>query len=348
MPGHINIPFFVVHMGCPNQCAFCDQRLISGESCFSEENVRRTLEDFLSRPHPADSVAEIAFFGGSFTGIERGLMLRLLDTAQSYVGRGAIAGIRMSTRPDYIDEEILAILSHYTVAAVEVGIQSFSDEVLRLCRRGHDAACSERACRMLREAGIPFAGQMMIGLPGSSGEDEQECARRIAALGASGYRVYPTLVFRGTELAAMTESGRYSPLAVPEAVRRMSGVMDIFERAGVPCLRAGLCESESLHDAHAFLAGPNHPAIGALARGELMYARIKRAVQEADASGCAITICVPPGTSSIAAGQNRRNILRLTEELHVKSVKIIENPALIGYNITIDKSEIIPAGKQRR
>ncbi len=335
MRRHINIPVFIVHMGCPNQCVFCDQRLISGESCFSEENVRDRIETFLAAA-PTDADIEIAFFGGSFTGIERGLMIRLLDLAQSYVDRGAVRGIRMSTRPDYIDSEILAILRRYTVSAVELGIQSFSDAVLSACRRGHTAADNERACLLLREAGIQFAAQMMIGLPGASPEDEMECARRACALGAAAYRIYPTVVFRSTELAQMTECGLYRPLTNEEAATRMSYVMEYMDSRGCVCLRAGLCESDNLHDSASALAGVTHPAIGDMARGEIFLRRMDSALAAEDVRDRSVLFYVPRGCASRAAGMNRRNIRALCAKYGIKSVKIIEKSTLIGYNIIME------------
>ena len=162
MKKHANIPLFVVHMGCPNQCVFCNQRLISGTSSFSADNAEEQIERALTTLSGTGRQAEIAFFGGSFTGIERSLMVGLLDTAQKYVEQGYVSGIRMSTRPDYIDADILAILSRYTVSCVELGIQSMSDSVLRITKRGHTAEDTRRACRLLTESGIPFAGQMML------------------------------------------------------------------------------------------------------------------------------------------------------------------------------------------
>ena len=335
MRRHINIPVFIVHMGCPNQCVFCDQRLISGESCFSEENVRAQIDAFLAAS-PADADIEIAFFGGSFTGIERGLMLRLLDLAQSYVNRGVVSGIRMSTRPDYINEEILQILRRYTVSCVELGIQSFSDAVLAACRRGHTAADSENACHLLREAGIPFAAQMMIGLPEATLADEIDCARRAADLGASAYRIYPTVVFRSTELAQMTERGMYRPLGDAEAAVRMSHVMEYMDAHGVLCLRAGLCESDNLHDSSAVLAGVTHPAIGDMARGEIFLRRMDSALSEQDVQGKIVRFFVPVGCASRAVGINRRNIRALCAKYGIKSVKIIEKSTLIGYNIIME------------
>ena len=351
MKKHANIPIFVVHMGCPNQCVFCNQRLISGTSSFSPCTVREQIEVAAKTLRESGRRAEIAFFGGSLTGIERSLMIELLNTAQEYVEAGVVSGIRMSTRPDYIDEGILEILSRYTVSCVELGIQSMSEDVLRITKRGHSVEDTRRACSLLRKANIPFAGQMMVGLPGSSPKDEVACAQEICRLGAVAYRVYPTLVFRHTELESMYGAGQYEPLTLEEAVTRMSAVMEIMEDAGLHCLRAGLCESDNLHDADSFCAGPNHPAIGELARSALMFRNMKAACEEKRRNGVCLngslaTFSVAVGKASAAAGHKRENILHLCAEYGIKSVKIIEKSQQIGYNIELDIC--IDSGKKRR
>ena len=142
---HANIPVFIPHLGCPNDCVFCDQRTISGVSEFSLSDVRGTVENALATLEGTGRTAEIAFFGGSFTGIDRALMISLLDLAEEYVESGKVSGIRMSTRPDYISDEIISVIGRYTLSEVELGIQSMSDKVLSACRRGHTAADTERA-----------------------------------------------------------------------------------------------------------------------------------------------------------------------------------------------------------
>ena len=159
---HKNIPIFIPHMGCPNMCVFCNQRSISGQKSFDRESVREKIWDALKTiPHGAE--VEIAYFGGSFTGIERELMIYLLDVAESFVSRkddgyARVCGIRMSTRPDYINEEILDILSNYTVSAIELGLQSMDSEVLSSCRRGHTSHDAETACRKIKERGYLRSG----------------------------------------------------------------------------------------------------------------------------------------------------------------------------------------------
>ena len=224
---HINVPVFIPHLGCPNDCVFCNQRSISGKMKFEPDSVIDEIEQTLSTV-AYNTEVEIAFFGGSFTGIDRQLMIRLLNIAQGYVDAGRVTSIRLSTRPDYIDDEIIGILKSYSVKTVELGIQSTSDKVLSECKRGHTSDASAIACKKLKDAGFSLIGQMMIGLPRSTPKTEMDTARIICSLCADGARVYPTVVFAQTELAKMSESGEYIPLSLEDAVERTKNVLDIF------------------------------------------------------------------------------------------------------------------------
>lgn len=263
-------------------------------------------------------------------------MLRLLDLAQEYTERGAVCGIRLSTRPDYISPEIVEILLHYPICAVELGIQSMDDRVLAACRRGHAAADTVQACALLRNAEIPFVGQMMTGLPGSDGQSEIETAKRICSMGASGARLYPCIVFQNTALADMTRKGLYSPLSVEEAVARSAAALEIFDTHGVPCLKIGLHDGQGLHDPDTYFAGPHHPALGEMVRSRVFLHKIEAVLQTVGSvREKHLEISVPPGCTSMAVGQKKENKLRILEKIGAKSVKILENKALCGYNITI-------------
>ncbi len=332
---HANIPVFIPHLGCPNQCVFCNQRTISGTCSFIEGDVSRLISDSLDTI--GDRECEIAFFGGSFTGIDRGLMIRMLDTAEREVKAGRIAGIRMSTRPDYITEEILDILDRYTVSQVELGIQSMTDSVLAASKRGHTADDTRRACALLGARGYSFVGQMMVGLPTATCVDEVNCARIICEMGADGARVYPTVVFRDTELADMTERGEYLPLTLDGAVARTAAALSVFDGHGVPCIRVGLCDSENLHSDETYVAGPNHSAVGELARGHLFFLSMCDQLDGAgDVRGKDVRFFVAPGTVSMAVGQRKMNVTEIKNKYGVKSVKILENAEILRYNISLD------------
>ena len=339
MKSHINIPIFIPHMGCPNQCVFCNQRIISGVDEFSAESIVNIIEEaLLSKAE--NTTAEIAFFGGSFTGIDRSLMLKLLDIAHSYVKNGSVSAIRCSTRPDYINDEIIEILKQYGVTSVELGIQSTAESVLVECKRGHSRADTVTACKKLVEAGFTLGGQMMIGLPGSTVEDEIQTAEFIARSGATEARIYPTVVFRKTELHLMTEKGEYTPLSLEDAVDRSARVFDIFAKHNIKVLRIGLCDSENLHSDDTYYAGPNHPALGELVINRLYYRKIRRLLKEVgNKKISSAIITAPKGHVSKVVGQNKININLLKHEFSLDFIKVRESSSLEGYNILLEIQE---------
>lgn len=331
---HVNIPIFIPHLGCPNMCVFCNQRAISGVCSFIPEIARDVIESHLSTVRTRGVTCEIAFFGGSFTGIDRDLMISLLDLAEDYVGRGEVSGIRMSTRPDYINDEIIEILKRYTVSAVELGIQSMSDRVLAISKRGHTADTSRLAVQMLRNAGFSVVGQMMVGLPSSSHEDEVRTAREICRMGCSAARIYPTVVFRETELSEMMARGEYHPLAGDDAVSRSADVLEIFLDSGVDCIRIGLCESENLHSDKTYLAGPSHPSMGELVYGEIYYKKMC-ALLDGAALRDEVIFTVPRGETSKAVGQKKRNVNRICKKYGIRKARVTEKNGLPPYTVVL-------------
>jgi len=325
---HRNIPIFIPHLGCPNQCVFCNQRSISGCKEFYEERVQDLIEEELTRVRANPEDIDVAFFGGSFTGIDRSLMRRLLALASGYIDAGRVGGIRLSTRPDYISEEILDLLAHYGVRHIELGLQSMDDRVLAATRRGHTALDAEDACRAIVERGFSLTGQMMIGLPEATAESEMMTARSICALGAESARIYPTVVFHGTPLCEMTVRGEYTPLSVEEAVVRSASVCEIFEAADVSCIRIGLCATEELASPAQVYAGPNHPALGEMVLAEVYFRRTVRFLEAQKLLGTEIVLEVPEKEVSRAVGYRRENLRRLYEETGTRVVSVKGVPAL--------------------
>ena len=337
---HINIPIFIPHLGCPNQCVFCNQRSISGVNRFEADKVDEIIRDALSTVED-DTEVEIAFFGGSFTGIDRSLMIYLLDTAYEYIKSGRASGIRCSTRPDYINAEILEILKSRGVKVIELGLQSSSDTVLTRCKRGHDFECERRACRMIAEAGLELVGQMMIGLPGSDPESELKCAEFIVSSGAVAARIYPTVVFKDTELCQMAADGEYTPISVEEAVERSAKVFRLFLENNIDVIRIGLCSSENLLSNDNYFAGPNHPALGEIVLNRYYLEKILEGVNSLALTDEDILIIkVAPGRLSSAIGQKKRNKLILSERLPVKKIIFSEDECLTGYSVECEMGEL--------
>ena len=333
---HKNIPVFIPHLGCPNNCVFCNQRSISGKQEFQRERVDDEIKNALSTIEEGTET-EIAFFGGSFTGIDRELMIYLLDTAQKYIEQGRVHSIRLSTRPDYISDEILTLLSGYGVKTIELGLQSMDDRVLAATKRGHSAECGEKACRLVKKYGFSLVGQMMVGLPESTPESETYTAKKLCELGVDAVRIYPTVVFYDTELCCMAQCGAYAPIDNDNAVARTKELLKIFNSKGIECIRVGLCASENLSSEHAVFGGANHSAIGELAMGEVYFDKMCEILDNSPSvKGKKLTFYVKKGAISKTVGQKKKNIERIYKKYSPLSVKVLEKNEILGYNIMID------------
>lgn len=332
---HINLPIFIPHLGCPNDCVFCNQRKISGKSHFCIERVREDIDTFLATCDKDNTEVQLAFFGGSFTGIDREDMLYLLKLAKEYTDRGSISSIRLSTRPDYIDEEILQILKCHGVRAIELGIQSMSDKVLSACKRGHSVQASEDACRLIKDHGFELVGQMMTALPSSTPEDEVYTAKRLTELSVDGARIYPTMVFHGTELEDMYRHGIYTPPTLEELTERTEMAFSVFCKANVPVIRIGLQASDGLDDPDGIVAGEYRSAMG-----ELVISRyyLKHIIQLLDTKkdelqGKDLSLLCAKGEISKVIGQKKKNKYTLCRLYGLRSFKVIESDDVNIYDI---------------
>lgn len=272
----MNIPIFVPHVGCPNDCAFCNQRSITGvQAAPSFAEAREIIENYLSGGRRGDNT--IAFFGGSFTGIEPSLQRGYLSVAREYLEKGVVNGIRLSTRPDYIDDKRLDLLKEYGVTNIELGAQSMDDEVLKSSNRGHSSEDVRRASEKILERGFILGLQMMTGLPLDTSEKAVKTSWEFIRLGASETRIYPTLVMKSTALADMLSRGEYRPQSVEEATALGAELYGIFRKNGVKVLRIGLSDSVELKDS--CIAGPYHPAMGELVESRYVRNQLDEMVE---------------------------------------------------------------------
>ena len=316
------LPVFVPHRGCPHACVFCNQRRISGAAMPARaEDVKKAIQEaaaFL----PKGGKRQLAFYGGSFTAIPVKEQEALLGAAKEALDRGEIDAVRLSTRPDAIDEAALSRLKAYGVETIELGAQSMDDKVLQFAGRGHTAYDVERASKLIKAAGFRLILQMMTGLPGSSDESDAETARRLIALKPDGVRIYPTVIVRDTALYDMWQEGEYEEHTVEDAVRVCAKIVQLFEQAGIPIIRLGLNPTEELSGGAA-VAGAYHPALGELVKSRILLEKA-RALLKGTEPGSRVTLLVGRGKASQMAGQRRENIRRLTEEYALTELKIRE------------------------
>jgi histone acetyltransferase (RNA polymerase elongator complex component) len=319
---HINIPIFIPHEGCPNDCIFCNQRKISGHvRTPSEAEMVSTIEEHLQTVNPDDH-CEIAFFGGSFTGLPEQLQKHFLKIAHRYVIEGRVKGIRLSTRPDYINTAELNLLKQYSVKVIELGIQSLDEEVLKKSLRNYSPQTAIDACRMIKDNGFSLGVQTMIGLPKDTLQKSIDTAKRLIELEPEMVRIYPTLVIKDTELAQQYFNNRYKPLTLDEAVLWCSLLVPMYEEANIQVLRIGLQDTVDLQKGNEVIAGPVHPAFGDLVYSKILLNHITNKLDSMDIRVKKVTIHVAPSQVSLVVGQHRRNINFLKEKYGFSHIKV--------------------------
>lgn len=333
MNKHKNIPIFVPHVGCPNDCVFCNQRKISGKIDFDPETVPFEIERAL-KTIPPQSEVEIAYFGGSFTGIEPTLMMRLLKIASGYVESGKVQSVRLSTRPDFIDAQTLDILKKYYVKTIEIGFQSLDNQVLAASKRGHTALQSYQAAELIKSYGFKLVGQMMTGLPLSDTQKEIFTAKEICRMGADAARIYPTVVFHDTELYNMSKSNSYTPMTLEQSVSSAYHAYKVFCENGVEVIRCGLCAADNLFEENTVYSGGYHEALGELVESRIFYDKIIEKLPHDPPEEIIVTVA--EGMTSRASGHKKENKIKLYEKFGIKRIKIKESADLSGFEVKIN------------
>ncbi|HGM1530899.1 TPA: elongator complex protein 3 [Clostridioides difficile] len=264
------IPIFVPHKGCPHDCIFCNQKKITGVSTdVTSEDARNIIEECLETIDK-DADVEIAFFGGSFTAIDIDIQKSLLSVAKEYVEKGLVKDIRMSTRPDCIDEDILSMLKEYKTSIIELGVQSLDEKVLLDSIRGHQSEIVYKSSKMIKNSGIKLGLQMMIGLPADTEEKCIFTAKKFVELKPDCVRVYPTLVVKDTGLEKLMEQNKYNPFTLEESVNIVKKVLVLFYVNNINVIRVGLQATDDIQIGKAVLAGPYHPAFRELVEADII------------------------------------------------------------------------------
>lgn len=306
------IPVFIPHQGCPHCCIFCNQYRISGqtskEHVTSADDVVTIIKTWLKRSAKGSQDVQVAFYGGSFTGMDIARQGELLGAVAPFVTRGEVRTIRLSTRPDYIDRETVSFLRKQKVGIVELGVQTLDDRVLEISQRGHTAKQSLQAIRLLQEYGFTVGVQLMLGLPGQTTASLMKTVKEVAALKPDFVRIYPVLVLRGSALAVMFEEKKYTPLTLGAAVVQASWMKKYLDKYNIKIVRIGLQSGPELEEN--LLAGPYHPAFGEMVSSRLMLQKTRKLLKNVRA-GQQVVLKINEKDQSIFRGIKSANMKRL-------------------------------------
>ena len=316
------IPIFVPHLGCPNDCIFCNQKSISGQKKnVTKEEAKEIIDNYLKNIKDEEAQIEIAFFGGSFTAIEREKQEELLQVAYEYIKEGKVESIRISTRPDCIDKETLKRLKKYKVKTIELGVQSANDYILKRSNRGHTFDDVKKASKMIRWYGFKLGHQMMVGLPESTRIDEVNTAKALVKLKPKMVRIYPVLVVKNTKLEEEYKKGIYEPLSVVQAVEVCKEIVRIFADKNIDIIRIGLQSTDEISEPGTknseVVAGPYHPAFRQLVESAMWYDAIVGKIKKLNAKVKEVEVSVNPIDSNNVIGHKKENVKKLKDTYDV-------------------------------
>lgn len=320
---HHIIPIFVPHVGCPHDCVFCNQKKITGKSTeITSEDVDNTIKSYLKTIPSSNQKLEVAFYGGSFTAIDRDIQKELLGVANYYKQRGLIDRIRLSTRPDCIDIDILNLLKDNGVDIIELGVQSLDQEVLDKSNRGHSKEDVYQAVSLIKDFDFTLGLQMMLGLPGDTKEKSISTAKELIKLKPDIVRIYPTLVVKETYLEKQYFEKKYQPLSLERAVDISSIILMMFELNDINVIRIGLQPTENISsESGEVVSGPFHPSFRQLVESQI-YKTILRNFFDEKFVEEDIKIEISKKEISNIVGQKSENIEMIKKEYNIKRVAI--------------------------
>ena len=332
------IPIFIPHRGCPHDCSFCNQKKIAGTGTdVTADTVSEIINVQLENLKNTDRIKEIAFYGGSFTGLPKEQQRQLLTIAYDKKSRGLIEDIRISTRPDYIDEEILDLLVEYGVSIIEIGVQSTDDDVLKLNNRGHSKKDVFRAVSLIKERKIQLGLQMMVGLYGDTEKKLLDTAKDIIDCKPNFVRIYPTIVIKDTLLEKLYLDGDYSPISLNEAVYLCKQLVLEFNKHEIPIIRLGLQATEEISVGRGVVAGPYHPAFREIVETEIFKDTIEdKIINKGNLREKTLIIYCNQKECSKVSGYNQSNKRYLEDKYGFKKITILPRNNICQGDVDIE------------
>jgi radical SAM enzyme (TIGR01210 family) len=334
------IPIFIPHHGCPNDCYFCNQKKITGkDSGIDFEAINKYIDEYYGTIENEKHDVEIAFFGGSFTAIDIEIQKKLLKKAYEYKVKKMIDRIRISTRPDAVNDEILDMLEDYGVDIIEIGVQSMNDEVLNIINRGHTSKDVKIASELIKSRKFILGHQIMPGLYGSSPEKDIVTALDSISLNPDLVRIYPTLIIRDTMLEELYSKKLYKPQSIEETVDLISIIYSLYAYEDINIIRVGLQPTDNINFEKDVVAGPFHPSFRQLILSNIISKVLVRKIKIESCEN--LTIKSNGKNINYIVGIKKTGVNRIKDVLNIKNIKFIKNNNLRDIIIEHYGGEII-------
>ncbi len=322
------VPVFIPHTGCPHTCAFCNQNKITGIKSppLTPDYIRSSIETFLK--YNKREKVQISFYGGTFLGLSNSDISMMLKEASAYVDKGLVDSIRFSTRPDSISKKKISLLKEFPVKTIEIGTQSMDDTILNTAGRGHSAADTVNAIRLLKKYGFETGIQLMAGLPGDTEKTIIDSTKQVIRLSPDFVRIYPTITFKGTGLEQMIHDGQYTPLALNDCVTIVKKMYLLFRQNKIPVIRMGLQSSSDFESGDDIVDGPYHPAFGHLVFSALFLDMARCVATIYNKPVETVVFHVNPADISKMRGLKNANTSVLIKEFKCKKIQVKPDSAL--------------------
>lgn len=304
-------PIFIPHFGCPFKCIYCDQTAITKSEIPTIQSISEQVKKFCE--HNQLEEKEIAFFGGTFTKLSQEQQQAYFDAVNEH--KYLINGIRISTRPDSINQEVLNFCKDNNVRTIELGIQSFDDSVLKTTKRGYTSHSAIESCNLIKENNFVLGIQLMPGLPGFNSESLQKTIETTIKLNTDFVRIYPTIILKNTELENWFKAGEYSPLTLTDSIKIVSEMISRFRENNIAIIKVGLHSDINKGD---IVAGPYHQSFGELIRAEMLKNEILNNFTDK-------TLEISPSDISLFKGFNSKMLKEIKVEKNLKYLPIIIN-----------------------
>ena len=322
------IPFYIMNRGCPHRCIFCNEEKAVGPypEEITEEQFQNTVLSHLQSVKKTPDDIQIAFYGGNFTGLAQKEQIRLLEYAMLPIRRGWVHSVRISTRPDDIDKDRLALLKKYRVQTIEIGAQSMVDDVLSKAERGHTAGDVEKAVQLIKSSGFEVGIHLMAGLPGENREHFEYSVEKVIFLQPHMVRIHPTIVFADTPLAKCYHDGSYDPLNLFDAVDLCKFALRRFEQAHIPVIRIGLQTTPEMEKQGSIVAGPYHPAFRSLVEASIFFDMASSLLSIRPVRDQNVVFSTAWSDVNHFRGQKNENLVHLKDRFRLKGIFIAADP----------------------